>query len=208
MPSMRLSEVDQSVQRSTSIKIAPPRDRNSIRKDVYRIKKHLRLDKEQYVDIIAVLELMLPVVDPQFLLLPVEDRELAGRYAEFRPEEHTIYVKQSVYDAAYRGGGWARMILAHEFGHYVYHDSQSVAYAYLNPNEHITPDIDPERQADIFAAEFLAPSGEIKGLTPQQVQRQYGVSALAAKNQLRQADKIERHHKWKKKKRSSKKPDR
>lgn len=191
------------MQRSTNIKIAAPRDRRSIRKDVYRIKKQLRLDQEPYVDIIAVLELMLPVIDPQFVLLPVEDKELMGRYAETKPEEHTIYVKQSVYDAAFRGSGWARMILAHEFGHYVYHDSKSVTYACPNPNERISPDIDPERQADIFAAEFLAPSGELKGLTPQQVQKLYGVSALAAKNQLRQANNIVRHHNRKRKKRSS-----
>lgn len=181
MPSTLQSEVDPNVQRSTGIKIAPPRDRLSIRKDVFKLRRQLGLNKESYIDIVTLLELVLPVVDPEFVLIPVEDKELMGRYAETRPEEHAIYVKQSVYHAALRGGGWARMILAHELGHYMYHDSKSVAYAYKSRSERISPDIDPERQADIFAAEFLAPSGELKGMTPKQVQDAFGVSAAAAK---------------------------
>ena len=59
-----------------------------------------------------------------------------------------------------------------------------------------------EIKADIFAAEFLAPSGELRGLSVSDVQRKFGVSALAAKNQLRQASNIARRHASKKKRRS------
>lgn len=196
------------MQQNLGVKVAPPRNRNSIRKDAFKLRQQLKLNKCQYVDIVGVLEFVLPVVDPLFHLAPVIDKELLGRYAETRPAEHAIYVKQSVYDAAVRGGGWARMILAHEFGHYCYHDTASVAYAYMDRNERLNPDVDPERQADIFAAEFLAPSGELKGMTVKQVQDTYGVSTIAARNQLRQANNIVRRHEKKKKRRSGKKPDR
>ena len=193
------------MQKKPDVKIALPRDRNNIRKIAFRIRSQLRLGSDTNVDIVSVLELMVPLVDQEFALIPLEDKELPGRYAETRPEEHTIYVKQSVYEAAARGGGWARMILAHEVGHYVLHDSQSVVYAKIDPSERLNPDTDPERQADIFAAEFLAPSGAIKRLTPDEVKRQFGVSLSAARNQLHQASNISRRQARKRKKRSNQK---
>lgn len=189
-------------------KIAPSKNRNNIRKDVYRLRQLLQLPSNQWVDILAVLELQIPVIDPLFHLIAVEDMDLPGRYAETRPSEHAIYVKQSVYDAATRDSAWARMILAHELGHYYFHDAANVSYACLAPNEKLHPDVDPERQADIFAAEFLAPSGELKGLTQHQVQLNFGISASAAKNQLRQNENIQRRHAQKRKKRLGKKPNR
>lgn len=186
------------MQVSRNVKIAESKNRNSIRKDVYRIRQQLHLDEQLYVNIVDVLELGLPVIDPQFHLIPVEEKELLGRYAETKPSEHAIFVRESVYNAACRGVGWARMILAHELGHYYYHDAASVTYAYLDRNAKISPDIDPERQADIFAAEFLAPSGEIKGMSVLEVQKACGVSKSAAQNQLRQCSNIARRQKKKK----------
>ena len=182
------------MQRSLGVRIAPPRDRNKIRKDVFRLRRQLGIDPRTYINIVKLLELVLPIIDPLFHLVPVDDKELPGRYAETRPTEHAIYVKQSVYLAAERGVGWARMILAHELGHYFYHGPADVVYAHVDRNERIDPTIDPERQADVFAAEFLAPSGELKGMTPKQIENAYGISITAAKNQLQQANNLVRRH--------------
>ena len=183
--------------------IAPAKDRNKIRKEAFQVRAQLGLQRDDFVDIVSLLELALPVLDPSFHLLPVPDKDLLGRYAETRPHEHAIYVKESVYDAATRGGGQARMILAHELAHYLYHGPNEISFAYVNKTERLDPKVDPERQADVFAAEFLAPSGELRGLSVSEVQRKFGVSALAAKNQLRQTSNITRRHASKKKKRSS-----
>ncbi len=196
------------MQRSLGVRIAPSRDRNKIRKDVFRLRRQLGIDPRTYIDIVRVLELVLPIIDPLFHLVPIDDKDLPGRYAETRPTDHAIYVKQSVYLAAERGVGWARMILAHELGHYFYHGPSDVVYARIDRNERIDPAIDPERQADVFAAEFLAPSGELKGMTPKQIEGAYGISVTAAKNQLQQANNLVRRHARKQKKRSGKKPDR
>lgn len=192
------------MQRNLAVRaaIAPPKDRNKIRKEAFQLRKQLGLPRDAFVDIVSLLELALPVIDPSFNLLRVPDKELSGRYAETRPYEHAIYVKESVYDAAIRGGGQARMILAHELAHYLYHSPREISFAYVNRNERLDSNVDPERQADIFAAEFLAPSGELRGLSVSDVQRKFGVSALAAKNQLRQASNIARRHASKKKRRS------
>lgn len=100
------------------------------------------------------------------------------------------------------------MILAHELGHYFYHGPSDIVYARVDRNERVDPAIDPERQADVFAAEFLAPSGELKGMSPKQIESAYGISVTAAKNQLQQANNLVRRHARKRKKRSGKKPDR
>lgn len=192
------------MQQNQEVKIAPPRDRNSIRKDTFKLRRQLGLEQGDRIDILTILELVIPRIDTEFHLLPVEDKELLGRYAETRPYEHVIYVKQSVYEAATRNGGWARMILAHELGHYYYHDASSVSFAYIDRSESLDPDCNPERQADIFAAELLAPSGALKGMTAEEVKQFYGVSLLAAKNQLRQASNIAHRRALKKKKRSGK----
>ena len=161
------------MQRNLAVRaaIAPPKDRNKIRKEAFQLRKQLGLPRDAFVDIVSLLELALPVIDPSFNLLPVPDKELSGRYAETRPYEHAIYVKESVYDAAIRGGGQARMILAHELAHYLYHSPREISFAYVNRNERLDSNVDPERQADIFAAEFLAPSGELRGLSVSDFQR-------------------------------------
>ena len=193
------------MQRSGSVKVAPPKNRNNIRKDAFNLRRKLGIEPRTYVDILKVLELVLPRIDHLFHLVPVDDDELYGCSALTVPIDHVIYVKQSVYLAADEGEGWARMVLAHEWGHYVYHGPANVAFARIDQNEKIHPDIDPERQAEIFAAEFLVPSGELKGMNQFEVSNAYGVSMKAAENQIHQAENLVRRQR---KKRPSKKLDR
>lgn len=175
------------MQRSAGAKIAPPKNRNSIRKDVSQIRRKFHIEHSDYFKIVHFLELVLREIDPIFLLDVVADRELPGRYAETIPAEHCIRVKESVYDAACAGNGWARMILAHEMGHFIYHNAGSVSYACLAPNERLKPEVDVEWQANVFAAELLAPTDQIKNYSVREIQERFGVSKSAAENQLRHA---------------------
>lgn len=65
------------------------------------------LDKVKKFPVMEFLELAMPQIDEEFMLVPVEDDELKGRAAETIPTEHVIRVKQSVYDAACQGSYWA-----------------------------------------------------------------------------------------------------
>ena len=183
-------------------KMVPPRNRDSIRRDTYLLRKKLNMGQTPYFPIVRFVEHVLPLSDPSFSFEVDEDDELRGVHAEYVPHSNTIRVKASVYEAATNGHYWARSTLAHELGHYYYHDEKSVRYAKLDPGQKIPPDYDPERQANIFAAELLVPIHLIKGMTEIQVSRKFGVSKAIASRQI---STLERVSKRQARKRSDKK---
>lgn len=119
-------------------------------------------------------------IDPSFYLEVVEDKELPTRFAETVPSEHVIRVRQSVYLNAKQGDGFSRQVLAHELGHYCLHNAETISYAYVDDSSHIPDAMDPEKQADVFAAELLAPSHEVRGMKIHQISSIYGVTRRTA----------------------------
>lgn len=172
---------------SFAVRIVPPLNRNMIRKDAYQLRLILGLKDTMCFPIMEVLEWILPKIYPRFYVEPVPDEILIGIYAETIPEQHTIRVKQSVYDAACRGLPWARKIMAHELAHYIYHDSNHVAYAKAIPGKRIPKQFSPEYQADVFASELLAPIHLIRGMTPRTISQKCGVPVGMAEGQIREA---------------------
>jgi hypothetical protein len=84
--------------------------------------------------------------------------------------EKTIYITEKLYDDAYEGDGWARVLLAHELGHAVLHSDYSNRTPHFNFKYKVSAQPinelrirgiplfrDTERQADIFAACIMAP---------------------------------------------------
>ena len=169
------------------VRIVPPRDRRNIRKDTYELRKIMGLNEVFYFPIIEFLELVLPQIDPEFYVEPVDDDLLPGRMAETVPEDHLIRVRVSVYDAACKGHTWARKIMAHELGHYIYHDARRVAYATPEDGAQIPKVFLPEYRADVFANELLAPLNLIRGMNPHEISQKCGVPLGLAKGQLEQA---------------------
>ena len=147
------------------VKLALPRDRNSIRRSTYLLRQKLGLKDTPYFPIVEFLENVLPEIDPTFHIEILEDLELPGVQAEYVPSLNVVRIKNSVYEAAVSGYWWARSTLAHELGHYYFHDEKSVRYAKLDPCKKVPPDFDPERQANVFAAELLAPIDLIGGFS-------------------------------------------
>lgn len=176
------------------VQVAQPKTRCQIRKYTYQLRKDLGLMQTESFPIMHVLEHILPVIYPGFYVEPVEDSELQGRMAETVPEQGLIRVKESVYQAACAENAWARMIMTHELGHFLLHNSQNTAYAYMEKGSRLPPDVDPERQADIFAAELLIPLHLIGDKNIYQVQKHFGVSRSAARAQMRQLTKVKKRH--------------
>lgn len=176
------------------VRVAQPKTRNQIRKITHQLRKELGLLQTERFPIMRILENILPIIYPGFYVEPVEDKELQGRMAETIPEQGLIRVKESVYSAACNGDAWARMIMAHELGHFLFHNAQSTAYAYMEKGSRLPPDVDPERQADIFAAELLIPMHLIKDKNIYQVQKHFGVSRSAAKVQMQYASRVKKRH--------------
>lgn len=84
----------------------------------------------------------------------------------------------TAYAALYRGEPRARMTGAHELGHLMMHSQQAVGLAFMKNDD---PLVDPERQADVFAAAFLMPEAAFRRMTSiDEAMRYFGVSRDAA----------------------------
>ena len=60
------------------VKLALPRDRNSIRRSTYLLRQKLGLKDTPYFPIVEFLENVLPEIDPTFHIEILEDLELPG----------------------------------------------------------------------------------------------------------------------------------
>lgn len=164
---------------------AQPLSRNDIRTIVRELKALTHTEGIMYFPIVTFLENILPLLIPSFQLEIVPQAEMGNKHGETYPSKNLIRIREDVYLNAVNGSGRDRLTLAHEIGHLLLHEDDSVALCRLAPNEHLKAYEDPEWQADAFGGELLASSYLIRGLSLEQVQRQCGVSEAAAKVQLR-----------------------
>ena len=133
----------------------PPTSRVKIRRAARALRQILWQSQQAAVDVIAIVELTLPSLDPEFEFHVVEDHELKGREAETWPDRKIIRVTESVYRKACMGDNRARFTIAHELGHLFLHRGIGVRLARVQPNQEIDKCRDSEWQADTFGGEFL-----------------------------------------------------
>ena len=183
--------------------LATPRTREEIRRDAFLLREKLGLAHEPFFPVVEFIEHVLPITDPTFYLDVISDKDMPGIQAEYVPSQNVMRVRESVYEAAVAGYWWARSTLAHELGHYYYHNEDTVRFATLDPFTKLPYAIDPEQQADTFMAELLAPVHLIRGMSVRKAGKEFGVSYCIAKRQLCILERIKRRHKRKKKRRSS-----
>lgn len=176
------------------VRVVSEKSRNDIRKQAYMLRKKFGFEQAKCFPIIEFLELVMPQVDPHFSFELVEDFELPGQMAITVPEQHLIRVRHGVYESACNGTYYARLVLAHELGHYLLHNDEEVSYAFPAPGETIPNQINPEWQADVFAEELLAPVHLINESDTYLVVKHFGVSYRAARHQLYQANKVKKRH--------------
>lgn len=182
------------------------RSKQNIRKDAYLLRKKLGLTDELYFPILEFVENVLPQLYPdpkEYSFEVVESKELKGRFAETDPFTGTIRVRQDVYDAAFKGNYKARMVLAHEVGHYLYLKPENIQYAKLDSDERIPKNIDPEWQADYFAASLMIPHNLTKGMNYHDIASKCGVSFAAATYHIKERNKIARRQ-WNKRRSAAK----
>jgi Zn-dependent peptidase ImmA (M78 family) len=144
---------------------------------------YLNKGRFEAIDILDILEFQLERFAPGFKFIVLEEYEVKKIAETIANDEgqqtflactdsgkKTIYVSNSLYKSAYEGDGWSRTCLAHELGHAVLHSDYSnrtphFAFSYrpsvTSVDESKVRGIplfrDSERQADLFAAFFLAP---------------------------------------------------
>lgn len=151
--------------------------------------------QDTYVDIIKIVEDLFPRFVPKYSFRIVNDDDtdidMKGvlAYTEAQNGEITMYVREEIYDDALRDNGKARFTLAHEAGHVLMHCEEDVILQRFELFDELhTPIKDeknPEWQADQFAAELLAPSRLIKGLSVYEIMDAFKVSYQCATNRKR-----------------------
>ena len=133
----------------------PPTSRVKVRRSARALRQILWQYGQAAVDVIAVVEIILPSLDPEFEFHVVPDEELKGKEAETWPDRKIIRVTETVYRKACMNDSRARFTIAHELGHLFLHRGIGVRLARILPNQDIPKFRDSEWQADTFAGEFL-----------------------------------------------------
>jgi len=167
--------------------VAKPLSRARIRKYVSSIRDALGATDMNEFPIMQFLEHVLPQIDPEFNYEIVPVSEMKGRYGLAIPEEHLIQIREDVYEGAVKGVARDRFTIAHEIGHFLMHTPSRVAFArdhHKGSKGKVKPYLDPEWQANTFAAELLAPPNVIKGLTLLEIMSKCKVSKDVAKIQM------------------------
>lgn len=125
-----------------------------------------------------ILDLYLDEIVPDAYLAIEEDRQMGG--AEGRTDwlKPVITLSASTHAKLQRNDARARMTAAHELGHLLMHTRQPVFHYRSKSYDR---GVDPEWQADVFAAAFLMPRAAfVKMKTVRQAMAAFGVSRSAA----------------------------
>lgn len=159
--------------------------RDEIRKYVRLLKKNVGLEYELYFPILSFVENILPILIPDFQFEVVPEAEMGNKHGETYPSKNLIRIREDIYLRAAAGEGRDRLTVAHEVGHLFLHEDDSIALCRLETGDKLKPYEDPEWQADAFGGELLASSYLIEGMNSREVEKMCGVSAAAAKVQLK-----------------------
>jgi hypothetical protein len=116
-----------------------------------------------------------------FAVLEDSNPKLLKNWACTSPSEKCIYISQSTYEDACNDHPQARFTIAHEFGHLLLEHEFDPVFARENINQDIPPYKDSEWQADTFAAYVLMPAELAKGKSADEIEKEFGVSASAAR---------------------------
>jgi len=117
------------------------------------VRRTLGHSDDQAVDMLRVIEFILPQVFPDFWYDVVDDHELGGAEATTSTKDRIIRISDSCYDSFMNGGLRPQFTLAHELGHLLLHTGKPFHLA----RGEVKAYADPEWQADTFAAAFLTP---------------------------------------------------
>lgn len=169
--------------------VCKPKSKRNIQDECLLVRRALGIEGRRHVPIVSILEQAVPLVFDGFTFAVVSDMELPDAEAKANPATESIRVRESVYLAAVDGNPRSRFTLAHEFGHLLTLSEipDNDPRAGFFRKERAAPSkryLDPEWQADEFAADFLAPVPMVRGLGDAEVAESFGVSLTVARRQL------------------------
>jgi len=158
-----------------------PRTKAQIFDAADRLRVALRLNPSQRVQMVPLLEHVLPEVLEDYLFEVVPDDMMAGIEGTTDISLPIIRLADRTYTKLLRSDPDARYTAAHELGHLVFHSGAHVQYARRSGFDCRT---DPEWQADRFADGFLMPlAAVLQCRSVEQVAAKFDVPFDAARRQ-------------------------
>ena len=162
--------------------VVAPLSRAKIEAYAEAVRTALGIDLDVKVDMLRLIEFVLPRHLPGFWYDVVPDHELGAAEATTSTTERLIKISQSCYEAARNGQARYPFTLAHEFGHLMLHTGKPASLARGDVKAYL----DPEWQADSFAAAFLAPAEMVATCNSvSELMRRSGLSREAAEIRLK-----------------------
>lgn len=148
-------------------------------------KKLFGIDENELIDLLYLVENFLP----EKLGINYDIREveiMQGVEAAVNPDKGELIIREDVYlaltDPTHYGHARARFTIAHEIGHLILHEGITLSRQVKFKNHKFYED--SEWQADTFSAELLMPSHMCRGLSLEEIQKNFVVSYAAAKNKF------------------------
>ena len=163
---------------------AAPLSRKNIRQFVRYIRKMTGTEDLVFFPIVKFLELVLPQLVDGFYYEICTKGEMPNKCGETFPAENKICIREDIYEKALNDEPFARFSIAHEIGHLLLNDVDSISLCRLEHGEKLRAFEDPEWQADCFGGELLAPSYLIGDYSIEEISEKNGVTKRAAKVQL------------------------
>ena len=160
--------------------IASPMSRKDIRYKANYLRKLLGLEKDLYIDVLRILEMVLPQLGVNYEIVGISE---LNEEAVTDTGKALIKIREDVYNGARKGVGRYRFTIMHEIAHLMLHDEDTICLARgEKPRESY---LDPEWQADAFAGEFLIPYDLTKNMSESEIVRCCGVTPKAARCQIK-----------------------
>lgn len=168
-----------------------PVSRAELRVIARKFRKVLGIEDVLHVNVMKILELVLPTIFEGFSYEIVATNELPRkRHADTDVVNRIIRIREDIYDKACEGDGQARMTIMHEIAHYLLIVVCGLKFARSYSSEPVKIYEDPEWQAMALAAEIMCDARLVRHMTPDQIKDTCGVSWTAAKRVYENCRKI------------------
>lgn len=164
-----------------AIMIVQRRTRLEIERLAEMVRAVVGLQPNDRVSMTTVLEHVMPVLlgDEGYAFVVRADKDMIGAEALTHQAKPVIYFKDSSYESLVQGDPRARFTAAHELGHAMLHSGAHVKYA--RQATYKSDEVNPEWQADCFAAAFLMPEKAFRECTTiEEAQSKFGVGFRSA----------------------------
>ena len=132
-----------------------------------------------YFPIVEFIEWCRPEMGMYYGIVPI--CEMQNAYGVTHTGKNVMKIREDTYVGAISGSPRDRFTLCHELGHFLLHTPERVSFA----RGEVPAYMDPEWQANTFAAELMAPYKLIRGLSVEEIMEKCGMSFTAASIQYK-----------------------